>query len=324
MKHLIPHRVGDRLAHCAAAALLALVGTFAQAQDRTLDTAFGSLTVTGTPERVVTLYEGALDAAIAVGVKPVGAIITRGGSSVAEYIQPRVGEIAIVGTPGETNLEAVIALQPDLILASNRTNAQQYELLSAIAPTVVPDVPAYQSDTWIRETRLFAKALGKPVQGEAAIAAVRERIDAVSLQVASQVPQDRRGASVVRWMPQGAMVMATGIFSATLLEGVGFDVNDAGLVKEGRPHSSPLSEENLSMIDQSWLFLATLNEDGREALAAAKRSPAFRRLQAVEAGQVVPVDGQVWSSATGPIAAGAILDRIEAALSGAALAKVAP
>ncbi|MCC4284157.1 iron-siderophore ABC transporter substrate-binding protein [Marinobacter salarius] len=298
----------------ACIAVLGLATRLADADPRSIETKYGPVQVDGTPTRIVTLYEGALDAAIASGAKPVGAIITRGGTSVAEYIQPLAGDIQIVGTPGETNMEAVIALQPDLILASARTNQQQYELLSAIAPTVVPDVTPYQSDSWIQETRLFARALGREAQGEAAIRKVRDRIAEVSKQVSANVPEGERNASVVRWMPQGALVMASGIFSATLVESVGFDVNDSDLVKEGRPHSHPLSEENLSMIDQSWLFLATLNADGQEALEAARRSPAFNRLQAVESGQVVPVDGQIWTSASGPLAAGEILDTLEAAV----------
>ncbi|MGF2687765.1 ABC transporter substrate-binding protein [Marinobacter sp. DUT-3] len=296
--------------------LLVLTCSVAQAGTRTLGTAFGEVTVDGMPERIVTLYEGALDAAIASGAEPVGAIITRGGVSVAEYIQPQAGDIEIVGAPAETNLEAVIALQPDIILASSRTNEQQYRLLSAIAPTIVPDVPAYLSDSWIRETRLFARALDREQQAEEAIGRVQARIAEVSALVRAAIPEEQRDTAVVRWMPQGALVMAPGIFSATLLEAVGFDVRDGGIVKEGRPHSSPLSQENLAMIDRSWLFLATLNEDGEEALESARRLPAFRRLQAVDSDRVVPVDGQIWSSATGPIAAGRILDDIAAAVTG--------
>ncbi|QBM17606.1 hypothetical protein MARI_17260 [Marinobacter sp. JH2] len=298
----------------ACIAVLLLATRLAAADLRSVETKYGSLKVDGTPTRIVTLYEGALDAAIASGAQPVGAIITRGGTSVAEYILPLAGNIQIVGTPREINIEAVIALQPEIILASAQTNRQQYELLSAIAPTVVPDVTPYQRDSWIQETRLFARALGREAQGEAAIRKVQDRIEDVSKQVSANVLKDQRDASVVRWMPQGALVMASGIFSATLVESVGFEVNDSSLVQEGRPHSHPLSEENLSMIDQNWLFLATLNADGQEALKAAKRSPAFNRLQAVEDEQVVPVDGQTWTSAAGPLAASEILNTIEAAI----------
>lgn len=111
--------------------------------------------------------------------------------------------------------------------------------------------------------------------------------------------------------------MSTQLFSTGLLSAAGFDVSDEALVKQGRPHSDPLSLEALSQIDGDWLFLATLNEDGEQALATAKDSDAFRRLSVVENDRVVPVDGQLWTSASGPMAAQAVLDNIAAAIEGA-------
>lgn len=302
--------------------LTALLSTFAlgllsgplHADTRTITTAFGDVEVDGQPETVVTLYEGALDSAIAVGAQPVGAVITRGGQNVANYIQEAAGDIEIVGTPGETNLEAVIALQPDIILASAWTSEEQYQLLSRIAPTIVLDVPAYQDDTWKRELTLFARALGREDRAEEVIARVEQRAAEVRAQVEAATDEGQLDTALVRWMPQGPLVMAEGLFSATVLTSAGFEVDDADLVKEGRPHSQPLSQENLSLMDHSWIFLATLNEDGREALAAAREAPAFQRLEANDTDQIVPVDGTLWTSASGPLAALAILDDIEAAL----------
>jgi len=297
---------------------LVLVGVSsfpALADSRNVDTAFGTVAIEGKPDRVVTLYEGALDTTLAVGANAVGAVITRGGSDVADYIKPQAGEIAIVGAPAETNIEAVIAARPDLILAAPRTNEQQYQLLSRIAPVVVSNVPPFQADSWEREARLFAKALGREAAGERIIARVKDRIDEVSQLVAATIPVDQRDATLVRWMPQGPLVMAEGLFSASLLQAVGFDVTDNDLVKPGRPHSDPLSLENLSRMDQNWVFLATLNEDGTKALDAARQSPAFARLNAVQEERVVTVSGQLWTSATGPLAALTILDDIEAAIS---------
>ena len=88
----------------------------AMAETRTVESAYGPVQINGQPGRVVTLYEGALDAALAVDANAVGAVITRGGSDVAEYIKSEAGDIAIVGAPAETNIEAVIAARPDLIL----------------------------------------------------------------------------------------------------------------------------------------------------------------------------------------------------------------
>ncbi|GGY73002.1 ABC transporter substrate-binding protein [Marinobacter zhanjiangensis] len=306
--------IRHQLAAPLVALLLACLYQPLLADTRTIPTAYGDVTVEGQPESIVTLYEGALDSAIAVGAQPVGAIITRGGQSVASYIEEAAGVIEIVGAPGETNLEAVIALQPDLILAAARTSEEQYQLLSRIAPTVVLAVTPYQHDTWKRELALFARALGREDRARDVIERVEQRAAEVRRQVETVIPEDQRDTALVRWMPQGPLVMAEGLFSATVLASAGFEVDDAGLVSEGRPHSQPLSQENLSLMDRNWIFLATLNEDGREALEAARQAPAFKRLVANESGRILPVDGTLWTSASGPLAALAILDEIEAAL----------
>ncbi|MEC9483269.1 MAG: iron-siderophore ABC transporter substrate-binding protein [Halomonas sp.] len=282
--------------------------TVGQVSARTLDTAYGKVDVNDHPERVVTLYEGALDTALAAGVTPLAAVSTRGGEGVARYLQDRVEDIAIVGTARETNIEAVVAQRPDVILASPSLPEEQYQLLSRIAPTLVPDVEPYQADSWKQESRFFGQALGLEARIEEAIARVEQR----AAELSEQHPQE--SASLARWMPQGALVMSPMIFSNTLLAASGFEVDDGGVVKQGRPHSDPLSLENLSRIDSDWLFLATLNEEGQQALGAAKASPAFARLDVVERDRVVPVDGQLWTSASGPLAAEAILDDIEKAL----------
>lgn len=284
------------------------------AQARTLETAFGEVEVDGTPERVVTLYEGALDTAVAVGVQPLGAVTTRGGDNVASYIEAHLGEHrpAIVGVVREINIEAVLAQQPDLILAPAQLSDEQYQLLSRIAPTVVPPTQPIAADNWKDEARLYGEALNRQEAVADAIAAVEQR----AAEVAQAVKEAGVGGSafLVRWMPGGPMVMSENLFSAGVLAQAGLDVQDAGLVGERGVHSDVLSLEKLSQVDGDWLFLATLNADGQAALDAAKQSSAFTRLNVVQQEHVVPVDGQLWTSANGPLAAQAILDDIEAAL----------
>ncbi|MES1933516.1 ABC transporter periplasmic protein [Salinisphaera shabanensis T35B1] len=300
---------GRRAALGAIAILiLALFAGPAQAA-RALDTAYGTVEIDGAPERVVTLYEGALDAAVALGTKPVAAVATRGGDSVAHYLQERVPGIAIVGTVRETNIEAVVAQRPDIILASASLSEPQYRLLSKIAPTVVPKGSYFAADAWQNETRLFARALDREDKAEQLIDAFQSRAD----EIGAQIP-DNTEATVARWMPQGPLVMSPRIFAGRVLGAAGFESNGSATIADNRPHSDPLSLENLDRIDSDWLFLATLNADGESALAKARTSPAFERLDVVQRDQVVPVDGQLWTSASGPLAANAILDDIARAL----------
>ncbi|WP_069384198.1 ABC transporter substrate-binding protein [Halomonas caseinilytica] len=293
---------------CLATVLALATGS---AQARILDTAHGEVEVDGQPSRVVTLYEGALDAALAAGVTPLAAVATRGGQGVAGYLNDRVPDIAMVGTSRELNLEAIAAQNPDLILASPYLSDEQYALVSQLAPTVVPESEGFTPNGWKNETRLYGEALGHAEEVEEAIEAVETR----AADLAERLDSQGTTTSLVRWMPQGPLVMSTELFSTGLLEATGFDVTDADLVKEGRPHSDPLSLENLGKVDTDLLFMATLNEDGREALDAARQSPAFSRLEVAKRDRVIPVDGQLWTSASGPLAAQAVLDDIEAALS---------
>ncbi|MEA2117150.1 ABC transporter substrate-binding protein [Halovibrio sp. HP20-50] len=296
-----------------AAALLSTLAISA-AQARTLDTAFGDVEVEGTPERVVTLYEGALDAALAAGITPLGAVTTRGGDNVAEYVEAHLGNDrpAIMGVVREINIEAVLAQQPDLILAPAQLSDEQYQLLAQIAPTVVPHTQPLAADNWEAEARLYGQALNRAGAIDEAIAAVDQRAAQLADAVADANVSGT--AFLVRWMPGGPMVMSENLIATGLLERVGLDVQGADLIGERGVHSDVLSLENLSQVDGDWLFLATLNEDGQEALEAAKQSAAFNRLNVVQQNQVVPVNGQLWSSANGPLAAQAILDDIEAAL----------
>ncbi|MCK0715629.1 ABC transporter substrate-binding protein [Chromohalobacter sarecensis] len=294
---------------CMTATGIAALSATLPASATTLETAFGSVEVDDDPSRVVTLYTGALDTALTTGMTPLGAVATRGGDGVPAYLSDATGDISIVGTPRETNIEAVAALKPDLILASPQLSESQYQLLSRIAPTVVPDVTPYQMDSWEQEAQVYGKALGQ-------LDAVNEAIDEVDAQTQAirEDVADSPTASLIRWMPQGAIVMAPQIFSNTLLARSGFTVDDGDTVKEGRPHSDPLSLENLSKIDNDWLFLATLNAEGDEAYQAAKQSPAFDRLDVVQQDHVISVSGQLWTSASGPMAAQAILDDIDTAM----------
>lgn len=299
-----------RLSRCsrllALFALLPLGG--ALAESRSLDTAYGEIKLDGTPQRVVTLSENALDVALAVGVKPLGSVATRGGSDVSAYLKDKAGDIKIVGTARETNLESVFALQPDLILAGPELSKDQYQKLSLIAPTLVPKGNAFAD--WRHNVEFYGQTLGKQPEAKAAIAAVDARIEGLKGKI-----EPGQVASVVRWSPQGPGVMSQHLFVGQLLGQLGFKGTAMAAELTRKPHSDALSLENLSRIDGDWLFLATLNADGDKALEQARQQPAFARLKAVSSGHVQSVDGQIWSSGAGPLAANVILDDVEKAVS---------
>jgi iron complex transport system substrate-binding protein len=99
-----------------------------------------------------------------------------------------------------------------------------------------------------------------------------------------------------------------------LLQAAGAEPVQAAIDLGDSPHSDPLSLENLGEVDADRLFLAAFGADGAGALEAAQAEPAFQRLTAAQSGAATDVDGGVWSSSSGPIAAEQVMDDIEAAV----------
>src|SRR4051794_38904959 len=143
------------------------------AADRAVGTAFGDVAVPAEPTRVVTLAESALDVALAVGVEPVGTVASRGGNKPPAYLGNDAAAIPVVATVAEPNLEAIVEAAPDLILAASGLEQAQYESLTAIAPTVVPEAPG--RGEWQAPLHTYAEALGAEDELTGRLDAVEER-----------------------------------------------------------------------------------------------------------------------------------------------------
>src|SRR5690606_10251599 len=269
-----------RFIHAVGISFAMVVGAAAHARD--IETAKGVVQVEGTPQRVVALSESALDTALAVGLQPVGTVATRGSNSVSDYLRERAGKIGIVGTAREYNLEAILALQPDLILAPQTLPNDVYAVLGRMAPTIVPE--SSFTDDWRLMVSTYAQALGRQDEIEQAYAKLDARIQSIGQRLDKPLV-----VSVVRWMPQGPMIMSDKVFTGQLLHALGLETAELAGKQGDRAHSDVLSLENLGGIDSDWLFLATLNKEGAETLEATRRQPAFSRLSVVQKGHVSTV-----------------------------------
>lgn len=143
----------------------------------TVDHAFGSTTVPSDPQRILTFGWGSDDIAIALGKPPLW--MPRRSifeSGIAPWNEEQLsGKKPELFTGIYLDFEEVARLQPDLILAvSSGINANEYRMLSRIAPTVV-----YRSGPWRatleEQTELVGAALGRPAEASDLVANV-ERV----------------------------------------------------------------------------------------------------------------------------------------------------
>lgn len=292
------------------AATAATAATAGAAETRTVTDASGTVVrVPAQPQRVVALSELDLDAALALGLRPIATLKGRGQGAAPRYLGERAEDIEIVGNFMQPSLGRLIELQPDLILAGGLPDNRLVQRLRAIAPTVVTYAIG---DPWKTAFRSVAGALNRMPQYEAFMADYRARIERLRAVIGKPAETT---VSIVRWNPRGPSFMLRDAFSSRVIGDLGLKRPPAQR-EPGVAHSRALSLEALHLLDGDWLFVGTLRGDGgaSEAMGRVRRLPAFDALHAAQQGHVVVVDGSLWTSTAGPLAAMAILDDVAQAM----------
>lgn len=299
------------LAACGGAALtdeVAVPVETASSGTRSVEHAMGVTEVPVDVERVVVLDTGELDAAVSLGITPVGAVTTDVSTSLVEYLEPELVDVEPVGTIGEPNLEAIAALRPDLILSNTVRHEDLYDELSAIGPTVFADDVG---DTWKETLLLTGDALGEQERAEGLIADYEARAADVGAAVTDGDPAALE-VSVVRFLPGQIRLYTPTSFIGTVLADAGFSRPQAQ--REGDTFVEA-SAEQLAGADGDVVFTAVYGDPADTDQVAVTGGPVWQNLLAVQRGDVVEVSDDTWMLGIGVTAAGLVLDDLEAALS---------
>ena len=273
---------------------------------RTVEHAMGSTEVPASPQRVVALDSSFLDATLALGVTPVGASEAQAGEGMPPYLADRLADVEVVGLITEPNLEAVAALQPDLILGAKVRHEALYDQLSAIAPTVFTES---SGTNWKDGLAVTADALGRTDEAEALLADYEAR----AAEVGAAVGADGKTASVVRFLlPEQIRLYGPETFSGTVLTDVGFDLGDHAW----NEYSMFLvSAEQLGLADADVVFSTYYGGDGEPGDLAAgfpAEQALWEQVPAVAEGRAHWVADREWMLGIGLIGANLILDDVEA------------
>ncbi|KJD40659.1 Fe3+-hydroxamate ABC transporter substrate-binding protein [Paenibacillus polymyxa] len=145
-----------------------------------IDATGKKISIPANPQRVVTTQY--LDAMLALGVKPVGA-----ASHVLEgdYLKGKIDGIADIGNP--TNVEKVLELQPDLIIATEDTSPEAREQLEKIAPTVAV---SFGDGDVFKQLRDVAAVLGKDKEADQWIASFDKKAEEGRKKMAGKFKKD--------------------------------------------------------------------------------------------------------------------------------------
>jgi len=260
--------------------------------------AMGETKLAKKPEKVVVLDNGALDNVLALGIKPVGAATVFADQPFPPYLKGVEG-IQNIGTIDQPNLEAIAALQPDLILGSKDNHEAIYEKVQQIAPTVFVET---LGATWKDNLKLQAEALGKTKEAEQLMADYNKRLEEFKAKMGDNLAKTR--VSILRPRKDHVAVYLKQNFSGSIIQ-------DAGLprptAQDKDEFSVKLNEESVADMEGDVIFWFTRD---KENLLKSKISnnPTWKGFKAVQENKVFEVSGDTWLSGLGYQAANLVLD----------------
>ena len=260
----------------------------------TIEHAFGTTEITGTPERVATVNWANQDIALALGVVPVGMAAQTYGDDDGDGVLPWTAEAleelgaetpALFDETDGIDFEAVAESDPDVILASySGLTEEDYATLSEIAPTVA--FPEYAWGTpWRESLAITGQALGledeaAAVQAdiEAQIAAATEGSAFAGLSTAMVFVDPTDLSTISAYTPLDTRVQ--------YLEDLGLttagSVTSLGEANEGQFFGA-VSAEQADTFDDVDLFVAYGDQSLLEAMQA---DPLLGTIPAIQRGAV--------------------------------------
>lgn len=264
----------------------------------------GTVEVPDDPQRVVVLTNEGTEALLALGVTPVGAVNSWNGDPWWDHIEAQMGEAVPLGKESAVNLELIAALEPDLILGNKQRHEEIHAQLSAIAPTVMSK--ELRGD-WKENLSLYAEALGRAEEGEAAIADYDQQVAALAADLGDHLKEK---VSVIRFLPGQIRIYQLDSFSGVLLRDVGFDRPDNQNVEEFAIRTGKESIPDMDGDRIFWFTWETGNGEGNAAAQDVLSDPLWQSLSAVKSGKVHEVSDAIWNTAGGILAARLMLDDI--------------
>jgi iron complex transport system substrate-binding protein len=260
---------------------------------RTVTSANGTLTIEKEPQKVALVHWGLLDELLTFELPSIALALpftAKQSSLDSEEYKPyaaKFGEVVFVGENTEVNLEALLAYEPDLILAGSITNQKIMKELSQIAPTLYLDEEKTNVwQDWQAVTTKMGEALGQEQIAQQFIDGYAAKLEAAKQQLSGV-----EGTVLFVQVREKAIWLQGTDNIAHYYEPLGLKAPEAAQGK-----GVELTLEGLSVINPDHLFLGYFNYTNTSLPALSDEwedSEVWKRLKAVQQNQVYALNGEL-------------------------------
>ncbi|WP_458463557.1 ABC transporter substrate-binding protein [Paenibacillus sp.] len=261
-------------------------------------------------ERMVVLSAAYIDHMLTIGEKPAGVNVeVRYGGDYLPYFADQLAGIPTVGSADSPNLEAILQIDPDVIVIESRTAESTYDQLEKIAPTIVLGTEwlDYADDTtyWTQDLLTIAGMYNKVDLAKEKIAEVEQQ----AKQLKAKIEQlDQKKLAYLRVREKTLQIYAAkGHPTNTLL------YHDLGFVPTAvtpAEQREDLSMEKIADVDADYVVLE-IDPNADEYLNSMNASSLWKGVPAVGADQVYTTDSFWLFKGWGAIGRSEIINEVE-------------
>ena len=267
---------------------------------KTITHDMGTTEIPEQPQRIVALDNSLVEAVVLLDRPLVGGISSyRDQTGFPPYLGDAVADTVDVGPLETPDLEAIAALEPDLIVSATVRHEALYDELSQIAPVVMVKTTGPQ---WRENITFLGDALGAEDKAAEELAEYKDRARTVggAINAAAGNPT----VSVVRFLDGPTRLMQKQSF-------IGHILSDAGLARPAAQDvddfAAEIGEEGIRQADADHIFVTSFS-GGEPSKERFLRNPLWGQLEAVKAGKVTDVADEIWMTSVSVQGAHLVLD----------------
>ncbi|GAA3399597.1 ABC transporter substrate-binding protein [Paenibacillus hodogayensis] len=231
---------------------------------------------TKTDKIVITGAVESLEDALVLGVKPIGSL-TVGGKYPPLFAKVTEG-VPGIGEKTQPNLETILKLKPDVILASTKFPAETLEKLGKVGTTIPV---SHISTDWEANLNLLAELSGKQAEAKKALQTYKDDVKAAKEKLAP-VFKDKK-VIAVRIRTGNIFIYPQDVFfNPSIYAELGASVPEE--VKQAKAQQQ-LSLEKLSELNPDYVFVQFAeeeNSDTPKALEDLQKNPIWKSINAVK------------------------------------------
>jgi len=243
-----------------------------------------AVTINAQPQRIVSLAPSNTEILFALGV---GSQVV-GADPYSDYPPEVKASAKVVVTYPNVNTEAIVALEPDLVLAAGITNPDDVAALEKLGLTVYAvGVPADMEGVFAGITAI-GQVTGKSDQAEKIVAGLRARLDALSAKVAQAQPKPKVFYEIDDTDPTKPWTAGPGSFTDALITLAG----GQSIGASGKSQYFQMSLEEIVNQDPDVIIFSHGGYSGRTKEEVLARK-GWESIKAVKNGAVFSIDANL-------------------------------